>query len=189
MSRSGLNAQKVSTAIHRQYFRKILFVITDAFFEADRSPIAAGGTNGLPYPQPLAAPPRRILGILRLCHSSCPPPTAEMGSLPGLPALVVVGVSGKVEKAAILGIRTHSLEGSSSRSALSLLRSCRAIANKPLLSRCPSHAYGPPMVSSRKCKPTSITQSGDGATVAYPLRRLRRKKMAVAKPTMPKMAP
>ena len=32
-------------------------------------------------------------------------------------------------------------------------------------------------------------QSGDGATVAYPLRRLRRKKMAVAKPTMPKMAP
>jgi len=32
------------------------------FFEADRSPIAAGGTNGLPYPQPLAAPLRRILG-------------------------------------------------------------------------------------------------------------------------------
>ena len=42
---------------------------------------------------------------------------------------------------------------------------------------------------TRKVQAASDTQSGDGATVRYPLRRLRQKKMAVAKPTIPKMAP
>jgi len=73
---------------------------------------------------------------------------------------VVVGVSGKVEKAAILGIRTHSLEGSSSCSALSLLRSCRAIAHKPLLSRCPSRGFGAALVWSRKCRPPAVRRAG-----------------------------
>ena len=129
-------------------------------------------------PTPNPSPPLsgKSTGTLRLCHSSCPPHTAEVRTLPGLPALVVVGVSGKVEKAAILGIRTHSLEGSSSRSALSLLRSCRAIALLPTPLAAPPGAFGLTMVSNRKCRPPRTTQSRDGATVRCPLRRLRRKK-------------
>ena len=80
-------------------------------------------------PTPNASPPLHdeSSGILRLCHSSCPPHTAEVRTLPGLPALVVVGVSGKVGKAAIRGIRTHCVKGLSPLSTLELLRSCRAI--------------------------------------------------------------
>ena len=82
--------------------------------------------------------------------------------------------------ATIRGDRNLSVEGLSPLSTRSLLRSCRAIAPRPT-PLAASPVFGSTMVSSQ-CKPTSTTQIGNGNTVRYPLQRLRRKKMAVAKP-------
>ena len=77
----------------------------------------SGRPTGLTRTIPLAAPPRRILGHPAPCHSSSPPHTEGVRSLPGLKgALVVVEVPGEVGKAAIRGDMTHSVEGSSSGS-------------------------------------------------------------------------
>ena len=98
------------------------------FFEADRSPIAAGGKNGLRYPQPLAAPLRQIHGHLAALPFLVPTSHREGAQSPGTPSVSTGEGAGRGGVGrAIRGIRTHSVKGLSPLSTLELLRSCRAI--------------------------------------------------------------